>query len=182
MKPSKRFFFKLYLLWFLWVSIYTLVCASVISLVFTLFSYFYTGAIRIDHESMSALKEIFAFSFPFSFSLSFILMLLLVFKALIGKNIEGFKLHLYDCEGKRIDKVLLSDILPIWRKWLFSTVWTIALFWVIFIAVWRLITGELPPISSFNGLSLYLLVITFGGAVFVLGMKFCKKIRIQQDG
>lgn len=105
-------------------------------------------------------------------------MLLLVFKALFSKKIEGASFKLYDCKDEVISRPSLSDVTMLWRKWLFITVWAILLFIVLFLGLYKLFSGEFPPLSWVNGINLYLLVMTLGGAVFVFGVKTCKKIRI----
>lgn len=181
MKPAKKFYIKLYLFWALWVSIASLFYAIILSILSALFVYISKGFPLLTMESFLALKEIAIFSFPISFSLSFILMLLLVFKKIFTQRIEGFSLRLYDCKDEKIVKPLLSDVTMLWRKWLFVTVWTILIFLVLFLGLWKLLSGEFPPLSWLNGMTLYLLIMVLGGLVFVLGIKSCKKIRILSE-
>ena len=179
MSPAKGFYLKLYLFWLFWVSSRSVALAALLSCLSALVIYLSKGMAPLNQETMVALKEIAFLSFPIAFSLSFIITLLLVFKALFSQKIDGKKICLYDCQQRLIEKPLLSDVTMIWRKWLFRTIWTIIIFLVIFVGLWRLISGELLTTEWFNGLNLYLLVITFGGAVFVFGIKTCKKIRIK---
>lgn len=175
---AKSFYLKLYLFWFTWVSLRTLFIAFILSLVTALIVYISKGFAPLNEETFSALKEVFYFTFPIFASLSFIIALLLVFKALFSKNIEGKKIKLYDCEDEHIPEPLLSDVTMLWRKWLFVTVWAILIFLVLFIGVWKLASGDFPPISWFNAQSLYVLISFLGGIVFVFGINTCKKIRI----
>ncbi len=181
MKPAENFYFKLYLFWVLWVSLNTLVYTALISFSCALFVYLSKGFPALNSETFSALWDISIFCFPFAFSLSFIVMLLFVFKRLFTTKINGQSVKLYDCKDEPIAKPLLSDVTMLWRKWLFVTVWVLLIFCVIFLGLWRLITGELPPLGLLNGITLYLLVMLFGGPVFVLGVKRCKKIRISDE-
>ncbi len=177
MKPSKNLYLKLYLFWAIWVSLRSVFFALILSIFSALSIYISKGFPSFSVETLLALKEIAIFSFPISFSLSFILMLLLVFKALFSKNIDGVIFKLYDCKDEIISKPLLSDVVIIWRKWLFVTVWTILIFMVLCLGLFKLISGDFPPLSWFNGISLYILIMLLGGAVFVTGIKSCKKIR-----
>ena len=151
------------------------------SIFLALIIYISKGFPSLNMETFLALKEIVLFSFPIGFSLSFILMLVLVFKAMFSTKIDGFLLKLYDCNDKLIVHPLLSDIMMIWRKWLFVTVWTILIFLVLFLGLWKLISGEFPPLSWFNAISLYGLIMILGGTVFVMGIKRCKKIRVSDE-
>lgn len=178
MKQARKFYIKLYLFWISWVTLRTLSFALVLSFFSTLIIYFYKGTPPLNQETFLALKYIFYLSFPIFFSLGFIIMLLLVYKTLFSRIVGGKRIDLYDCEDKRIEKPLLSDVTMIWRKWLFITVWTILIFLVLFLGIWKLISGSFPPLSWFNGLSLYFLVSFLGGGVFILGIEKCKKIRI----
>lgn len=179
MKPSKLFYLRLYLFWFGWVSIRSFLSALGLALFAALIVYIAKGFTPLNTEVLSALKEIGYLSFPITFSLSLILSLLLVFKALFLKTIDGFRFILYDCQHEKIENVLLSDIIMLWRKWLFVTVWAILLFFVLVLGISKLIFGVYPPLSWFNGFTLYLLVMLLGGGVFVFVVKKCKKVGIE---
>lgn len=178
MKPSKLFFLKLYLFWLVWVSVYSFLAASVLALFAALTVYVSKGFAALNPETLSALKEIVYLSFPITFSFSLILVLLLVFKALFSHKVEGFSFVLYDCKDEKIENILLSDVIVLWRKWLFITVWMILLFLVLFLGVSKLLFGVFPPLQWFNGYTLYLLIMLFGGGVFVFIINKCKKIGI----
>lgn len=179
MKPDKLFYLKLYLFWALWVSTRALLYASVLSLAAAAAVYAFKGFAPLEEKTFLALQEIVRFSFPVAFSLSFIMALLLVFKALFSQKTGGFRFELYDCEGEKIPKPLLSDVTAIWRKWLFVTIWVILIFMVLFLGVSKLLLGSFPPLSWLNGWTLYLLVVTLGGAVFVFVVHKCTKIKIR---
>jgi len=181
MKPAKKFYLKLYVFWALWVTLRSLLYALLLSLFLALVIYISKGLPSLNMETFLALKEIVLFSFPISFSLSFILMLLLVFKAIFSTKVDGFFLRLYDCKDEPLVDPSLSDVMMIWRKWLFVTVWAILIFLVLFLGLWKLISGAFPPLSWFNAASLYTLIMILGGTVFVMGIKRCKKIRISDE-
>jgi len=178
MPLTKSFYLKLYWFWLSYIALRTLVLSSTLSFLTSLIIYIYKGAGTLNKESFLALKTIFYFSFPAFFSLSLILMLLLVFKAVFTREISGYNLSLYDCKDKRIESPLLSDIVMLWRKWLFLSLWIIIIFLVIFLGIYTVFTGELPS-EWINGISLSFLISIFGGIVFVLGLSKCKKVRIK---
>ena len=178
MKHSKLFYLKIYLFWLVWVSVYSFLAASVLALFTALMVYIAKGFADLNLEKLAALKEIVYLSFPITFSLSLIIALLFVFKALFTHKVEGFSFVLYDCKDEKIDNVLLSDVTALWRKWLFITVWMILLFLVLFLGASKLLFGVFPPLEWFNGCSLYLLIMLFGGGVFVFVLNRCKKIGI----
>lgn len=175
------FYLKLYLFWAVWVSIRTLLYAAVLSLAIAGAMYALKGFAPLEKATLLALGEIVLFSFPVAFSLSFIVVLLLVFRALFSQTIDGFRFELYSCAGEKIEKPLLSDVTGTWRKWLFITIWAILIFLVLFLGVSSLVLGSFPPLSWLNGWSLYLLVMTLGGAVFVFVVHKCTKIKILND-
>lgn len=179
MAQPKSFYLKLYLFWLNWVTLRTLFVSIVLSMLSALSVYAYKGFSPLNEATLSALKEIGYLSFPIAFSLSFILVLLLVFKALFLKKIDSCSFVLYDCKQEEIDSPLLSDVIMLWRKWLFITVWMILFFLVLFIGVSKLLFGSFPPFSWFNPYTLYLLVALFGGITFVFVVKKCKKIGIK---
>lgn len=174
----KLFYIKLYAFWASWVTLKSLLYALFLSLSSALLVYISKGFATLNKETFLALKEIVYLSFPIAFSLSFIIVLLLVFKRLFSQKIDGHGFELYSCDHEKIDLPLLSDVTSLWRKWLFVTVWAILLFLVLLIGLSKLLFGSFPPLSWFNGLSLYFLVISLGGIVFVYGIKSCKKVGI----
>lgn len=179
MAQPKSFYLKLYLFWLNWVTLRTLVLSIVLAILSALTVYSYKGFAPLNKATLSALNEIVYLSFPIAFSLSFILVLLLVFKALFSKKIEGYRFVLYNCKQEKIDTPLLSDVIMLWRKWLFITVWMILFFLVLFIGVSKLLFGVFPPLSLFNAYTLYALVAVFGGITFVFVVKKCKKVGIR---
>ena len=171
-------YLQLYLFWLLWVSIVSSVSAIFLSVVSSLLLYISKGFQTLNKEVLMALYDVAVFSFPIAFSLSFILALLLVFKALFKHEFKDFKVELYNCSYEVLHKPLVSDVMQLWRKWLFLTFWFIVIFLVIVLGVYKLIFNELP-LAYLNGLTVYLMVISLGGAVFVLGLTKCKKVGIK---
>jgi len=178
MKPAKKFYLTLYFFWASWVSFSSVALATILSLCSTLLTYISKGIAPLEKQTFLALKEVFYFSFPISFSLSFIIMLLFVFKAVFSWKIDGRKLKLYDCQDEVIEKPLVSDVIMIWRKWLFLTVWSLLIFFLLFLGFWKLLSIQDIPMAWLNGINIYLLILLFGGSVFSLGITRCKKIRI----
>lgn len=179
MAQPKSFYLKLYLFWLSWVTLRTLAVSVVLAIVTALSVYAYKGFAPLNEDTLLALKELGYLSFPIAFSLSFILVLLLVFKALFSKKIEGYSFILYNCKQEAIDSPLLSDVIMLWRKWLFITVWMILFFLVLFIGASKLLFGSFPPLSWFNAYTLYVLVAVFGGITFIFVVKKCKKVGIK---
>jgi hypothetical protein len=179
MKPSKLFYVKLYLFWLVWVSVRSFLTAFAFALFIALIVYIAKGFATLNTDTFLALREIVYLSFPITFSFSLIIALLLVFKALFFHTIEGSGFVLYDCKHEKIDNILLSDVTMLWRKWLFVTVWMILLFLVLMLGGSKLLFGTFPPLAWFNGYSLYLLIMLFGGGTFVFIINKCKKIGIE---
>jgi hypothetical protein len=178
MKSSKLLYAKVYLFWFIWISVRSFLAALALALFTALMVYIFKGFATLNMETFLALREIVYLSFPITFSLSLIIALLLVFKALFAHTIGDVSFVLYDCKHEKVDDILLSDVTMLWRKWLFITVWMILLFLVLLLGVSKLIFGVFPPLAWFNGYSLYLLIMLFGGGVFVFVVNRCKKIGI----
>jgi len=179
MAQPKSFYLKLYLFWLGWVTLRTLVISMLLAIMTALSVYAYKGFAPLNKDTFLALQEIVYLSFPIAFSLSFILVLLLVFKALFSQKIGGCSFILYDCKQEKIGLPLLSDVIMLWRKWLFITVWMILFFLVLFIGVSKLLFGSFPPLSWFNAYTLYVLVGVLGGGTFVFVVKKCKKVGIK---
>ena len=179
MAQPKAFYLKLYLFWLGWVTLRAFILSLILAIFSAFIVYIYKGFAPLNEATFLALKEIIYLSFPIGFSLSFILVLLLVFKALFSQRIAGHRFVLYDCKHEEIDSPLLSDVMMLWRKWLFITVWMILLFSVLCIGLSKLLFGSFPPLSWFNAYSLYLLVSVLGGGAFVFVVKKCKKVGVK---
>ena len=52
------------------------------------------------------------------------------------------------------------------------------IFLVVVLGIYKLIFNTLP-LAYLNGLTIYVMVVSLGGAVFVLGMMKCKKVSIK---
>ena len=179
MALPKALYLRLFLFWLAWVTARTLLFAFVFGIFSALSVYIYKGFAPLQMETFYALLEIFYLSFPVGFSLGYIIMLLFVFKALFYQKIKGHLFMLYGCQNEELRKPFLSDVMSLWRKWLFVTVWLVLLFCVLFLGISRLLSGEFPPLSWFNPYTLYVLVSAIGGTVFVYGIKKCKKIGVR---
>ncbi len=179
MALPKSLYLKLYIFWLGWVTSRSALVASFLAVSTAVIVYVYKGFAPLNKATFLALKDIFYLSFSVGFSLGFILMLLLVFRALFDKEIDGFRLVLFDCKHEQISLPLLSDVISLWRKWLFITVWMILLFLVLLIGLSKLLFGIFPPLSWFNLYTIYLLVAVLGGAVFVFVVKQCKKVGVK---
>jgi len=171
-------YLQLYTFWLLWISIVSSLVAIVLSVLSSLLLYISKGFQSLNEEVLMALFDVAVFSFPIAFSLSFILSLLLVFKALFKHEFKDFKVELYNCSNEVLDSPLLSDVTHLWRKWLFLTFWFIVLFLVVVLGFNKLVFNALP-LEYLNGLTIYLMVVSLGGIVFILGIKRCKKIGIK---
>ncbi len=179
MAQPKYFYLKVYLFWLTWVSLRTLFIATVLASITALAVYIYKGFAPLNKETFVALKGIAFLSFPIGFSLAYILVLLMVFKALFSQRIGGLYFVLYDCKQEVINSPVLSDVVMLWRKWLFITVWMILVFVVLFIGISKLLLGTFPSLSWFNAYTLYLLVSILGGGAFAFILKKCKKIGVK---
>ena len=178
MKQAKKLYLKLFFYWATWVSLSSVIVASILCIFAALLTYALKGFAPLEYKTFLALQEIFYFSFPIAFSLSYICMLLLVFKAVFSWKIKGYKIRLYDCQDEWIEKPLISDIMMIWRRWLFLTVWSLLIFFLLFVGGWKVLSAEAFPMSWFNGVNIYLIILFFGGNIFSLGLMKCKKVRI----
>lgn len=171
-------YLQLYLFWLVWVSVVSSITAIFLSVVSSLLLYISKGFQSLNEKVLMALYDVAVFSFPIAFSLSFILSLLLVFKALFKHEFKSFEVELYNCSYEVLEQPLVSDVMQLWRKWLFLTFWFIVIFLVIVLGIYKLIFDELP-LAYLNGITIYLMVVSLGGAVFVLGLMRCKKIGIK---
>ena len=171
-------YLQLYTFWLVWVSLVSSLAAIFLSVLSSVLVYISKGFSSLNEDVFLALYDIIIFSFPIAFSFSFILSLVFVFKALFKHEFKDFKLELYNCSNEVLDKPLMSDLMLLWRKWLFLTFWFIVVFLVLVLGSYKLLFNELP-LQYLHGLTIYLLIISFGGGVFVVGLFKCKKVGIK---
>ncbi len=124
----RSFWLRLWSYWALWITLFSVISGLLIAAAVTAFIYFYKGSAGLSSDVLSALLDVLQFWFAPAWSIGLLIGMLLSLKRLFYRCMGGHQLLLYSCDGEEvISPVGVEDTLKLWRKWLFVTVWVIAL-------------------------------------------------------
>ena len=171
-----RFWFYIRLRWSAFVILFSVVTGLVLTAVILVITLFNTGIGALDQTNISALLEIASFWFKLSWVLSFLLALMLSFKTLFNRPFAGKELLLLECKSKEpFIPVILVDVIPIWRKFLFWMVWILLVVALILLAVVNVTK------TFFGGLTLFIMILLFGVVILKPLLLSMKNVRIKDN-
>lgn len=168
------FWRALRLFWLQKVLIFATLIGLVLTVAIVLVTLFFTG-IAPSKEGMVAIYAIAHFWFFIAWTLGFLAALVLSFKSLFNRPMHGYKLLMLDCATKEpYEVVILLDVLPLWRKFLFWMVWILSV-------VALLLLGALGVEKTFfGGPTLFIMILFFGVLILKPLMLSMKNIRIRR--
>lgn len=177
----RKFWFLLWLDWAIFITISSLLFATVIDSILTLSIYILKDMPILDTQSLNALGTIWKFWFAILWSATLLLSIFLSMKRFFNKCYDGYKLQLLTCavrDEEVIDIVLLGDIVKVWRKWLMVLIWGVAVE-ILFVSIGRYFLGfGLDFWVWFNMLWLYLFILLAALSSLPLMAARCKRIRL----
>jgi len=170
-----KFWLQLRLRWLVFVIVFSSVLGLVLTLVVTLITLVSTG-VHFTTEGLKALYTLVSFWFMLTWALSFLMALIFSFKTLFNKEVAGKKLFLIECESKEpFDPVILADVIPIWRKFLFWMVWILLVVALLLLGVFNI------DKTFFGGLTLFILILLFGVVILKPLLLSIKNVRSSDD-
>lgn len=170
----------IWLRWAVWVTLFSLGTALVVSLGITLTLYLLKGAVALDDSIVKALREIALFWFGVSWSVTLPLGTFLGMKQLFVSCRYGYRLQLLTCHGEHMETVHYNALVKAWRKWLFLTVWGVAVGVLMITTLQFVIEGNILLSSWWNSYSLYVLVMFFSWATLRLMVQRCPSIEMRR--
>ena len=169
------FWLRLRLRWLVFVVLFSFALGLGLTLVVTLITLLSTG-VHFTAKGLEAVYTLVSFWFMFTWALSFLIALIFSFKTLFNKEIAGKKLFLIECESKEpFDPVILADVIPIWRKFLFWMVWILLVVALLLLGVFNI------DKSFFGGLTLFILILLFGVVILKPLLLSIKNVRTSDD-
>ena len=169
------FWFKLRLRWLGFVVLFSAVLGVVLTLLVTVITLVSTG-VHFTTKGLQAVYTLVSFWFVFTWVLSFLIALVFSFKTLFNKEIAGKKLFLIECESKEpFEPVILADVIPIWRKFLFWMVWILLVVALLLLGVFNI------DKAFFGGLTLFILILLFGVVILKPLLLSIKNVRTSDD-
>lgn len=166
------FWWKLRLYWMVYVVVFSTVIGLGLSFVVTLVSWSISGSFSLELTQLKALYTVALFWFKLAWALSFLLALVFSFRKIFNREIAGKTLFLMDCESKEpLIPVILLDILPLWRKFLFMMVWVLVVMALLLLGLFGI------DKSFFGGSTLFILILLFGALLLPVMLLSVKNVR-----
>jgi hypothetical protein len=164
-----KFYLLLWRTWLVRFVACSVFLAALLAGVVSLFLYVKAGMIKLDTNTIDAMKDIFVFWFGVFFAFSILFALFRSLKFIFGKCFDGYELKLLECNRVDIvEQIRYADLIRVWRKFFMLLIWIVAFEMMLFY-VWR---------NSLNIYALFGFVILGGFFVFVLLLARCKKIKV----
>ncbi len=172
--------FRIWLRWAVWATLFSLMGAFVVAFGMTLAFYLLKGAVSLEDDVLNALGGILLFWFSVCWSLALPLGTFLGMKQLFSRCVAGYRLQLFTCSLERVEKVQYSDVIKAWRKWLFLTIWGVAVGVLIITAVQIVMQGRADMSLWFHSYVLYILIMLSSLATLALMVRRCPSIVLER--
>lgn len=171
---AQKFWLLLRLLWLKRVILHSVIIGLVLTLLITLVTLFNTG-VALNRQGLKAIFEIAHFWFMIAYIVGFLWALVLSFKGLFNRNMAGYRLVLLECSSKEAySEIILLDVLPLWRKFLFWQVWLISIMVLILLGIFKV------DKSFFGGWTLFVWIILFGLLILKPLLLSMKNVRLRR--
>ncbi len=176
-----RFYFFLWLRWSVRLTLCSVVLASGLAFVTTLYLYINQGIPTLNSEIFVALKNVFLFWFPIFWSFTLLLALFRSLKYIFNSCIYGYELKLYSCDSKDIlEDIGYGDLVKVWRKWFMLIIWLIGSLMIFSLAFTYLFSSYSGVFEWFNIYWLFSFILASGYFSFILMSVRCKRVEIQK--
>jgi hypothetical protein len=137
------------------------------------------GAVKLDTQSLKALKDIFLFWFPLIWSFTILISLFRAIKFIFNKQLNGYAFKLLRCQTKSvIEDISYADLVKPFRKWLMLMIWLVGSLMIVSLISTNLFSGYDSVFEWFNIYYLYFFILISGYFSFVLIAGRCKNIRV----
>ena len=179
-----KFYFFLWLRWALRLSVCSIVSASFLAVVITLFIYVSQGAVELNQDVFNALLAIFVFWFPLAWSLSLLFALFRSLKYIFNRCINGYELKLLTCTSKNekssevLELIGYGDLVKVWRKWLMLLIWLVGSMMIISLVVTYFFSTYNGVFEWFSIYWLFAFVLLSGYFSFMLMGARCKRVKV----
>ncbi len=183
-KAVSKFYFLLWIGWFLRLTFFSLLGASFLSFLVTVFIYMSHATQSLTDEAYTALFSIFKFWFVTLWSLTLLISLFRSLKYIFNSCINGYKLTLIRCykddKNELIEVVGFGDLLPVWRKWLTLLMWLVGSEMILALVFMQTFTSYDAIFDWFNVYVLYAFIGVAGYFSFVFLSARCKRVRVKK--
>ena len=176
-----RFWLMLWARWALWLTLFSMLSALLLSVVATLGIYSLKGAPSLENDVTEALSEIGRFAFLISWSVMLLAAFFFSVRRLFGTCIDGYEMVLLGCDGKEeITRPGIADTAKVWRKWLFVIIWVVAAQVIAVAALHNLLLPGEGMMAWFSVYWLYLFILLAALATLPLMGSRCSQVRVRR--
>ncbi len=179
-----RFYFFLWLRWAIRLSICSVVIASLLSVLISLFVYVSQGAVALDEDVLNALVTVFVFYFPLTWSFALLLALFRSLKYIFNKCIHGYELKLLTCTSKKeetsevLEVIGYGDLVKVWRRWFMLLIWLVGSMMIISLVITYFFTTYSGVFEWFSIYWLFAFILVSGYFSFMLMGSRCKRVKV----
>jgi len=168
----RNFWLRLWSYWFLYSNFIALLVGAIIYVLAYLLLY-----IKSQNAVGEAIHTLSFFSAKVGWAAGYIISLLLVIKRLFGRELNGYRLVMYDCKiEERFEEVYISDTLRLWRKWLVRLAW--ALIAVVLLIMSLHFVGINGLVKFVNIYTIWAFVSFVGGWILIVLISKCPRIKV----
>lgn len=176
-----KFYLFLWLRWAAYVTLYSLLIASVLSALMTFILYISRGLPPLDVEMYGALFLIWKFLFPLFWSFSLLVALFRSLKILFNVSISGYEMKLLSCkDSKPLLEIGYGNLLPVWRKWFLLLIWLASAQMIVALVFTYFLSDFGGVFEWFSIYWLFGFVLLGGYFSFMVLSSRCKRVKIEQ--
>jgi|GEM_PF-2299540 len=172
--------FQIWLRWAVWVTLFSIISALFVACGITVILYVMKGAVSLEGDVLDALGDIVWFWFGVCWSITLPLGTFLGMKQLFLRCSRGYRLQLFTCNLERIERVHYNDLIKAWRKWLFLTIWSVAVGILLIATLQWMLYGSVEISKWLHSYVLYALVMLSSWATLTLMIRRCPAIEMER--
>ena len=151
-----KFWFYIRLYWLVTVILYSIGIGLFLTTIIVLVTLLKTGGMALSMQSVDAIWAIASFWFTIAWVLGFLLAIILSFKTLFNKPIAEYYLEMLGCDEEILAPIILTDVMPLWRKFLFWMIWLLLIVVLIMLGVFN------RGFDSISGINLFIYILILG--------------------
>ena len=177
----KKFYISLWLKWAFRITVCSVLLATLLSSIMTLYLYVSQGMPSFDAKVISALIDIFNFWYPIFWSLTLLYALFRALKYIFNNCLNRYELKLLSCDSKEvIENIGYGDLVKVWRKWFMLIIWLVGAQMILAITFTYLFTSYSGVFEWFDIYFLFVEILIAGYFSFVLLGGRCKQIKVSK--
>lgn len=185
-KMMYKFYLILWLKWSLRLTLCSLLLASGISLIITIFLYFKLGMPILNVENLMALGELFKFWLKISWNGALLIAMFRSVKYIFNSCRAGYEFKLLSCQSliknqqssAFLQEIGYGDLVKVWRRWFMLIIWLVGGQMIFALAYTLLFTEMSGVFEWFNIYWLYTFTLVAAYLSLILLDNRCERVRL----